>query len=30
MHPEPGGHYAADLEPEVLADGIRNLYRERR
>jgi pimeloyl-ACP methyl ester carboxylesterase len=27
MHPEPGGHYAAHLEPEVLADDIREFYR---
>jgi epoxide hydrolase len=27
MHPEPGGHYAAHLEPEVLADDIRYFYR---
>jgi epoxide hydrolase len=27
MHPEPGGHYAAHLEPEVLADDIRDFYR---
>jgi hypothetical protein len=27
MHPEPGGHYAAHLEPEVLADDIRGFYR---
>jgi epoxide hydrolase len=26
MHPEPGGHYAAHLEPDVLADDIRNFY----
>jgi pimeloyl-ACP methyl ester carboxylesterase len=26
MHPEPGGHYAAHLEPEVLADDIRGFY----
>jgi hypothetical protein len=26
MHPEPGGHYAAHLEPEVLADDIREFY----
>jgi hypothetical protein len=26
MHPEPGGHYAAHLEPEVLADDIRRFY----
>jgi pimeloyl-ACP methyl ester carboxylesterase len=30
MHPEPGGHYAAHLEPEILADDIRNLYRQYR
>jgi pimeloyl-ACP methyl ester carboxylesterase len=27
MHPEPGGHYAAHLEPEVLADDIREFFR---
>jgi pimeloyl-ACP methyl ester carboxylesterase len=27
MHPEPGGHYAAHLEPEVLSDDIRDFYR---
>jgi epoxide hydrolase len=27
MHSEPGGHYAAHLEPEVLADDIRDFYR---
>src|SRR5215469_16638895 len=27
MHPEPGGHYAAHLEPEALADDIRDFYR---
>ena len=27
MHPEPGGHYAAHLEPDVLADDIRDFYR---
>jgi epoxide hydrolase len=26
MHPEPGGHYAAHLEPEVLAGDIRDFY----
>jgi len=26
MHPEPGGHYAAHLEPRVLADDIRTFY----
>jgi hypothetical protein len=26
MHPEPGGHYAAHLEPGVLADDIRTFY----
>jgi pimeloyl-ACP methyl ester carboxylesterase len=26
MHPEPGGHYAAHLEPEVLSDDIRGFY----
>jgi epoxide hydrolase len=26
LHPEPGGHYAAHLEPEVLADDIRGFY----
>ena len=30
MHPEPGGHYAAHLEPEVLADDIRGFYRRYR
>jgi epoxide hydrolase len=30
MHPEPGGHYAAHLEPEVLADDIRSFYRRYR
>ena len=30
MHPEPGGHYAAHLEPDVLADDIRGFYREHR
>jgi epoxide hydrolase len=30
MHPEPGGHYAAHLEPEVLADDIRDFYRRYR
>jgi epoxide hydrolase len=30
MHPEPGGHYAAHLEPDVLADNIRGFYRDRR
>jgi len=28
MHPEPGGHYAAHQEPEVLADDIREFYRK--
>ena len=28
MHPEPGGHYAAHLEPGVLADDIRGFYRQ--
>jgi pimeloyl-ACP methyl ester carboxylesterase len=26
VHPEPGGHYAAHLEPEILADDIRGFY----
>jgi hypothetical protein len=26
MHPEPGGHYAAHTEPDVLADDIRGFY----
>ena len=26
MHPEPGGHYAAHQEPQVLADDIRGFY----
>ena len=26
MHPEPGGHYAARTEPQVLADDIRGFY----
>jgi epoxide hydrolase len=26
-HPEPGGHYAAHLEPRVLADDIREFFR---
>jgi pimeloyl-ACP methyl ester carboxylesterase len=30
MHPEPGGHYAAHLEPDVLADDIRAFYASRR
>ena len=30
MHPEPGGHYAAHLEPGVLADDIRGFYRRHR
>jgi hypothetical protein len=30
MHPEPGGHYAAHLEPEALTDDIRNFYRRYR
>jgi epoxide hydrolase len=30
MHPEPGGHYAAHLEPEVLADDIRDFCRHYR
>jgi len=30
MHPEPGGHYAAHLEPDVLADDIRGFYAGRR
>ena len=28
MHPEPGGHYAAHLEPGALADDIRGFYRQ--
>jgi hypothetical protein len=28
MHPMPGGHYAAYLEPDVLADDIRDFYRQ--
>jgi pimeloyl-ACP methyl ester carboxylesterase len=27
MHPVPGGHYAAHLEPDILADDIRGFYR---
>jgi len=30
MHPEPGGHYAAHLEPEVLADDIRRFFADLR
>jgi hypothetical protein len=30
MHPEPGGHYAAHLEPEALADDIRDFYAQYR
>ena len=30
MHHEPGGHYAAHLEPDVLADDIRAFYAGRR
>jgi epoxide hydrolase len=30
MHSEPGGHYAAYLEPAVLADDIRDFYRHYR
>jgi hypothetical protein len=30
MHPESGGHYAAHLEPDVLADDIRAFYAGRR
>jgi len=26
MHPEPGGHYAAHLEPDALADDIPGFY----
>jgi epoxide hydrolase len=26
LHPEPGGHYAAHLEPDVLADDIRTFF----
>jgi epoxide hydrolase len=26
MHPEPGGHYAAHLEPEVMAADIRGFF----
>jgi pimeloyl-ACP methyl ester carboxylesterase len=29
MHPEPGGHYAAHLEPGVLADDIRRFFSDR-
>lgn len=28
MHPEPGGHYAAHQEPEVLVDDLREFYRK--
>jgi epoxide hydrolase len=28
LHPEPGGHYAAHLEPAVMADDIREFYRK--
>jgi epoxide hydrolase len=27
LHPEPGGHYAAHTEPQVLADDIRQFYK---
>jgi hypothetical protein len=30
MYLEPGGHYAAHLEPDVLADDIRGFYAGRR
>jgi pimeloyl-ACP methyl ester carboxylesterase len=30
LHPEPGGHYAAHLQPEVLADDIRAFYAAQR
>jgi epoxide hydrolase len=30
MHAEPGGHYAAHLEPGVLADDIRGFYSQYR
>lgn len=30
MHPEPGGHYAAHLEPEVMAADIRGFFRRLR
>lgn len=30
MHPEPGGHYAAHLEPEVMATDIRGFFRRLR
>jgi epoxide hydrolase len=30
VHPQPGGHYAAHLEPDVLADDIRDFYRRYR
>ena len=26
MHPEPGGHYAAHQQPQVLADDLREFY----
>jgi epoxide hydrolase len=29
LHPEPGGHYAAHLEPEVMVADIREFYRKR-
>src|SRR5579872_1350210 len=28
LHPEPGGHYAARTEPQVLADDIRQFYKQ--
>ena len=28
MHPEPGGHYSAHLEPDVLAEDICGSYRQ--
>jgi epoxide hydrolase len=30
IHPEPGGHYAAHLEPDVPAGDIRGFYRRYR
>ncbi len=30
QHPEPGGHYAAHLEPDALAGDIRSFYRQYR
>ncbi len=30
LHPEPSGHYAAHLEPQVLADDIHGFYRQLR